>query len=131
MKKLNYDLAVELCQKHNAVEAWAGLKEDWSPTKGNLLSNGSFTAEDGLGGHHMSMWATPIVKIKLPDGKWVVFDCYSGESDKLDECELMRMKNFAAATSGLNDVDLEDETDFEFSLLDGLATIKELAKRLE
>lgn len=130
MKTLDYQKAQDIITERKAVIAWAGLKEDWSPTKGILYNDGKFTEKNSLSGYHQSDWATPVIKIGLPDGTYEIIDCFTGQSDELSSSELQQRLNFIRRTGGGDNPTLEGEEDFNFSIFDAIETFREIGNRL-
>jgi hypothetical protein len=60
-KTFDFEKALKLIKKYNAIEASAGLKEDWFSTAATIWEDGKPVEE-----HHAylaSLWATPILVI--------------------------------------------------------------------
>ena len=76
LKVFDWDRAAELIKKCNAINAYAGLADDWEYTGGKILENGIPVPEEDTYVYLASTWATPEIEI---DGR--VFDCYKMQSE--------------------------------------------------
>ena len=78
-KVFDWDKAASLLLEYDAVDAYAGLKEDWVATWGEILRDGKIVAKGYM--YLASNWATPVVDISSRDGKNYEFDCYKMEHE--------------------------------------------------
>ena len=74
LKVFDWDKAARLIVKYNLTDADAGLKEDWTYTGGNILTDGNLNINSYT--YLASTWATPIL--------WTddaIYDCWLWEDE--------------------------------------------------
>ena len=59
LKVFDWDKAAKLIVKYNLTDADAGLKEDWTFTGGNILTDGNLNINSYT--YLASTWATPVL----------------------------------------------------------------------
>ena len=86
MAEYDFQKAKKLIQLNSDLieSAHLGMAEDWFWTAETVFEDGKFTIdleEDGLliAGIKSSIWATPVIELRMKDGREVVKNCYAGD----------------------------------------------------
>ena len=78
-KQLDWEHAKRICEKYPGCTISAGLDEDWDCTGGVIFDGKNYVTSDYV--FVSSFWATPVVKVELPD-KTLTIDCYMRGDDE-------------------------------------------------
>lgn len=79
IRTLDWDKAAAILKDRKAVNASAGLGEDWYYTAGTILKDGK-PVPDREGAYLSSCWATPTLRIENDDGSYENVECACLES---------------------------------------------------
>jgi hypothetical protein len=75
----DWDRAAQRIRESGATSASAGLGEDWEWTGGTIFAAGQPVTTSYT--YLASTWATPELHLELPDGGYLVEDCYRMAND--------------------------------------------------